>query len=101
MSRIRSWGTDRHNTALMFVHPDSPQRPPGLRLLSRVADAPDGFRAVISDQQRAILPDGDAHGAPPHVAVIHDESRHEILILSGGVTSLMQWHSNELITYAN
>ena len=71
------------------------------RSLSCVTDSPDGFRAVIGDKQRAILGNSDAHRASPNVAIVHDESRHEIFVFASCVTSLMQGHANDLIAHAD
>lgn len=57
--------------------------------LSRVADAPDGFRAVIGKEQRTIGSDSDTNGATPNVAIVHDEPRHELFVFAGGMTGLM------------
>src|SRR5271167_357194 len=112
---IRSWDTDLHDAALTFVRPGKPwfrrrDKPSLTRdsprsiaqwLLSCVADSPDGLRAVIGYEQRAILGDGDAHGPSPNVAIIHDESCHEIFIFAGSVAGLMQGHANDFIAHAN
>src|SRR5580704_17176895 len=79
----------------------SPLRAAARSSLSRVDDAPDGFRAVIGDKQRAILGNRDAHGASPNVAIVHDEARHEIFVFAACVTSLMQGHANDLIAHAD
>src|SRR5689334_3974279 len=53
-----------------------------LRLL-RSRNAIDEIRAVITDQQRAILRHGCTHRPRPRIAVFSDEPRHEVLVLTG------------------
>src|SRR6266700_6332197 len=75
--------------------------PPLGRLLSGVANPPNGLGAVVGNQQRAIRSDRNADGAPPNVSIIHDESGHEILIFPARVTALMQRYSNHFISHAD
>src|SRR2546430_1950146 len=68
---------------------------------SRVADAPNGVGAVVSDKQRAVGRDSKANRASPHVFVVDDESSHEVLVFAGGMSGLMQGNANKFVAHAN
>ena len=70
-------------------------------LFSRAANPPDGPRTVVGHQQRAVGSNGDAHRAPPNVSIVNDKSRHEVLIFTARVTSLMQRYTYYFITHAH
>src|SRR6185312_2499429 len=64
-----------------------------------VAYAPNGFRTVVGDHERAIGCDRDAHGPAPHRAIGVDETRNEILVLALGVP-VIERHANDFISRA-
>src|SRR4051794_19899760 len=63
-------------------------------------DAPDSFRAVVGDQQRAIGCDRHAYRAAPHVFAIYHKTGHEVFILARGFAGLMEWNADELVSDA-
>src|SRR4051794_38834601 len=65
-----------------------------------VSDAPNGLRAVVGDQQRAIGRDRDAYRAAPHVFAIYHKTGHEVFILARGFAGLMQRDADELVADA-
>src|SRR5436853_324387 len=65
-----------------------------------VGDAPDGFRAVVGNQQRAIGRDRHAYGAAPDVSAIYHKTGHEVFILAGRLAGLMERDANEFVANA-
>src|SRR6185437_3740415 len=55
---------------------------------SGVADAPDGARAVVADEQRAVVHHGDRDRTSPDFAVRRDETGDEVLVFTGGFAML-------------
>src|SRR5690349_7533551 len=51
--------------------------------LVRIGNAIDEVAAVIAHQQRAVGRDHGADGSAPSVAVVGDESNHEVVVLTG------------------
>src|SRR6266481_7855211 len=72
-----------------------------LRVAARVADPPDGIRAVIGDKQRAIRGHGDADGASPDVAVVYYKPGDEVLVLAAGTAGLVHGDANHFIAGAD
>src|SRR5229473_4557831 len=64
---------------------------------ARVADAPDGVRAVIGYQQRSVMSHGDADRPPPHVSVVDYKSGQKIFILAAGPGGLVQRYADHFI----
>src|SRR5271163_1859650 len=58
------------------------------RSFADVSDVPDGARTVVGDEQTAILGDGDAYGATPHLAVLGDETGQEVFVAAIGVAAV-------------
>src|SRR5271170_8294437 len=67
------------------------------RSFGDVSDVPDGARTVVGDEQTAILGDGDAYGATPHLAVLGDETGQEVFVAAIGVAAV-HGDADDLIT---
>src|SRR5579862_7073004 len=52
----------------------------GMALTPR--DAPDRVAAVVGNEERAVLRDGDTHGSSPRVALGGHEARHEVHVFA-------------------
>src|SRR5437763_9286743 len=70
-----------------------------MKSLAGIGDAPDGARAVVGDEQRAVIAHSDADRAAPDLAVGGDEASQKILILAGGM-AVSQRHAHHLIARA-
>src|ERR1700685_3427853 len=64
----------------------------------RVADAPDGVRTVIADQQRSVPGYSNANRPSPDVPVIEYKARQEIFVLAAGPVCLVQRYADHLIS---
>ena len=51
-------------------------------LFSLIADAPNGSRSVIADQQRSIFRDGNTNRTAPDISVSSDEAGQKLLVLA-------------------
>src|SRR5579875_865218 len=49
-----------------------------------IGNAPDRARAVVADQQGAVMRDRDRHRPSPHLAPGRDETGHEVLRIAPG-----------------
>lgn len=67
----------------------------------RLADAPDGFGTVVGDEERPVEGDGYTDRTAPDVAIVYDESGHEIFVFSAGMAGLVKRHANQFIANAN
>src|SRR6267142_5643828 len=61
-----------------------------------MADAPDRAVAVLGDQQRAVMGDGDPDRASPDLAVIDDEAGDEILVFARRL-AVLEADTNDLV----
>src|SRR5262249_6676579 len=72
-----------------------------LSLLASIGYAPNGFRAIVRDEQRPIGGYGYADRTAPHMTVVHDKTGHEVLEFSRGAARPMEWNTYQLITHTN
>src|SRR3984893_8855034 len=68
---------------------------------ARIADAPDGVRAVIGYQQRSVLSHGDADRPSPHVSIVDHKSGQKIFVLATGPGCLVQRYTDHFISGAH
>src|SRR5580692_11384565 len=68
---------------------------------TRVANAPNGVRAVIRYQQRSVLSHGDANRPSPDATVVDHKSSDKIFVLAAGPACLMSRYANDLIAGAH
>ena len=71
------------------------------RLFSCVTDPPDGVRGVVGNQQRAVRSSGDRNRPPPDIAIVDDETGHEVFTFTTGMSTLMQRHTDQLVAHTN
>ena len=71
-----------------------------LAIGTRVANAPDGVRAVIRYQQRSVLRHGDADGPSPDATVVDHKPGHKIFVLAAGPARLMSRYADDFISGA-
>src|SRR5258707_712365 len=64
---------------------------------ARVADAPDGVRAVIGYEQRSVLSYGDADRPSPHISIVNHKSGQKIFILAAGPGCMVQRYADHFI----
>src|SRR5437660_3946062 len=68
---------------------------------ARVADAPDGVRAVIGYQQRSVMSYSDADRPAPHVSIVDYKSGDKIFILAARSACLVERHADHFISGAH
>src|ERR1700684_337431 len=71
------------------------------RAVPRVANAPDGIRAVIGYQQRSILSHGDTDRPSPDMPIVDYEAGEKVFVLAVGTARLVQRHANYFVSGAH